>query len=52
VGRPPCTAWDGLAAAPQLRLIEASAAEAHVSTIGGFVLGGKYANGHARYGIA
>jgi len=30
VGRPPCGAWDGLAAAPQLLLIEAFTAEADV----------------------
>jgi hypothetical protein len=30
VGRPLCGAWDGLAAAPQLLLIEAFTAEAHV----------------------
>jgi len=30
VGRPVVEAWDGLAAAPQLLLIEAFTAEAHV----------------------
>jgi hypothetical protein len=29
VGGPPCQAWDGLAAAPQLLLIGASTAAAH-----------------------